>query len=188
MHAKVYDRTVQPVVYESLAKTSDEWLSRIYSILLQIDCLQLTAVYCNQRVASWSVCFACAFVQFHECRWRVKELRCHASSIMSRSGDLTWRARNVADIRDEVRKNVKPKGAVVREVRDVYCVSLSSDMQFTALALVKNCGLVSTAFSAHEFANLCYFVSFVCFSCTPPVRGSGSYQDSSPRQLQDVAL
>ena len=28
----------------SLAKTSDEWLSRIYSILLQIDRLQLTAV------------------------------------------------------------------------------------------------------------------------------------------------
>ena len=49
MHAKVYDRTGQPVVYRSLAKTSDEWLSRIYSILLQMDRLQLTAVYCNRR-------------------------------------------------------------------------------------------------------------------------------------------
>ena len=49
MHAKVCDRTGQPVVYRSLAKTSDEWLSRIYSILLQIDRLQLTAVYCNRR-------------------------------------------------------------------------------------------------------------------------------------------
>ena len=44
-----YDRTVRPVVYRSLAKTSDEWLSRIHSILLQIDRLQLTAVYCNRR-------------------------------------------------------------------------------------------------------------------------------------------
>ena len=30
MHAKVNDRTGQPVVYRSLAKTSDEWLSRIH--------------------------------------------------------------------------------------------------------------------------------------------------------------
>ena len=45
-----YDRTGRPVVYRSLAKTSDEWLSRIHSILLQIDRLQLTAVYCNRRV------------------------------------------------------------------------------------------------------------------------------------------
>ena len=44
------DRTVRPVVFGSLTKTSDEWLSRIRSILLQIDCLQLTAVYCNRRV------------------------------------------------------------------------------------------------------------------------------------------
>ena len=43
------DRTGRPVVYRSLAKTSDEWLSRIHSILLQIDRLQLTAVYCNRR-------------------------------------------------------------------------------------------------------------------------------------------
>ena len=39
-----YDRTVRPVVYRSLAKTS-----RIHSILLQIDRLQLTAVYCIRR-------------------------------------------------------------------------------------------------------------------------------------------
>ena len=44
-----YDRTVRPVVYRSLAKTSDEWLSRIHCILLQIDRLQLTSVYCNRR-------------------------------------------------------------------------------------------------------------------------------------------
>ena len=49
MHAEVYDRTVQPVVYRSLGKTSDERLSRICSTLLQIDRLQLTAVYCNRR-------------------------------------------------------------------------------------------------------------------------------------------
>ena len=42
--AKVCDRTGQPVVYKTLAKTSDKWLSRIHSILLlQIDRLQLTA-------------------------------------------------------------------------------------------------------------------------------------------------
>ena len=34
MHAKVYDRTGQPVVYRTLAKTSDERLSRIYFIVL----------------------------------------------------------------------------------------------------------------------------------------------------------
>ena len=39
----------QTVVYKTLAKTSDERLSRIHSILLQIDRLQLTAVYCNRR-------------------------------------------------------------------------------------------------------------------------------------------
>ena len=49
MHAKACDRTGQPVVYRTLAKTSDEWLSRIHSILLQIDRSQLTAVYCNRR-------------------------------------------------------------------------------------------------------------------------------------------
>ena len=47
--AKACDRTEEPVVYRTLAKTSDEWLSRIYFILLQIDRLQLTAVYCNRR-------------------------------------------------------------------------------------------------------------------------------------------
>ena len=48
MHAKVYDQTVRPVVYRSLAKTSDEWLSRIHSMLFQIDRSQLTAIYCNR--------------------------------------------------------------------------------------------------------------------------------------------
>ena len=49
MHAKVLDRTVQPVVYRTLAKTSDERLSRIHFILLQLDRLQLTSVFCNRR-------------------------------------------------------------------------------------------------------------------------------------------
>ena len=43
-------RTEQPVVYRTLAKTSDEWLSRIHSTFLQIDRLQLTAVFCNRRL------------------------------------------------------------------------------------------------------------------------------------------
>ena len=47
--ANVCDRTGQPVVYRTLANTSDEWLSRIQSILSQLDRLQLTAVYCNPR-------------------------------------------------------------------------------------------------------------------------------------------
>ena len=34
MHAKVQDRTGQPVVHRTLVKTSDEWLSRVYSIHL----------------------------------------------------------------------------------------------------------------------------------------------------------
>ena len=47
--AKDCDQTGQQVVYRTLAKTSNKWLSRIHSILLQIDRLQLTAVYCNRR-------------------------------------------------------------------------------------------------------------------------------------------
>ena len=47
--ANVCDRTEQPVVYRTLAKTSDKWPSRIHSILLQIDRLQLTVVYCYGR-------------------------------------------------------------------------------------------------------------------------------------------
>ena len=39
-----------PLSAELWQKPSDEWLSRIYSILLQIDRLQLTAVCCNRRV------------------------------------------------------------------------------------------------------------------------------------------
>ena len=49
VHAKVYDRTGPPVGYRSLAKNSDERLSRIQSILLQIDRSQLTVVYCNRQ-------------------------------------------------------------------------------------------------------------------------------------------
>ena len=55
MQAKVCDRTGQPVVYRTLAKTSDEWLSRIHSMLLQIDRLQMTTVYCNRRVSTYQV-------------------------------------------------------------------------------------------------------------------------------------
>ena len=47
--AKACDRTGQHVAYRTLAKTSDEWPSRVHSILLQIDRLQLAAVYCNRR-------------------------------------------------------------------------------------------------------------------------------------------
>ena len=47
--AKACDRSGQTVVYSTLAKTSDEWLSRIPSILIQIDRLKLTAVYCKRR-------------------------------------------------------------------------------------------------------------------------------------------
>ena len=47
--AKACDRSGQPVVYRTLAKTADEWLSRIHFILLQLDRLLLTAVYCNRR-------------------------------------------------------------------------------------------------------------------------------------------
>ena len=47
--AKACDRSGRTVVYSTLAKTSEERLSRNHSILLQIDRLQLTAVYCNRR-------------------------------------------------------------------------------------------------------------------------------------------
>ena len=47
--AKACHRSGQPVVYRTLAKTSDEWLSRIHFILLVLDRLQQTAVYCNRR-------------------------------------------------------------------------------------------------------------------------------------------
>ena len=38
-----------PLFTELWRKPSDEWLSRIHFILLQLDRLQLTAVYCNRR-------------------------------------------------------------------------------------------------------------------------------------------
>ena len=47
--AKACDRSGQPVAYRTLANTSDEWLSRIRFMLLQLDRLQLTAVHCNRR-------------------------------------------------------------------------------------------------------------------------------------------
>ena len=47
--AKACDRSGQPVIYRTWAETSEEWLSRIHPILLQVDRLQLTAVYCNRR-------------------------------------------------------------------------------------------------------------------------------------------
>ena len=34
---------------QDFGETSDKWLSRIHSIVSQIDRLQLTAVYCNRR-------------------------------------------------------------------------------------------------------------------------------------------
>ena len=47
--AKACDWSGQHVIYRTLSKTSEEWLPRIHPILLQIDRLQLTAVYCNRR-------------------------------------------------------------------------------------------------------------------------------------------
>ena len=41
--------TERPVTYSILAKTLPNWLSRIQFILLQMDSLKLTAVYCNRR-------------------------------------------------------------------------------------------------------------------------------------------
>ena len=49
MQAKVCDRTEQPVVHRALAKTSDEWFSRIHSNMLQANRSQLTVVCCNRR-------------------------------------------------------------------------------------------------------------------------------------------
>ena len=46
---KACDWSGQAGIDRTLAKTSEEWLSRIHVILLQLDRLQLTAVYCNRR-------------------------------------------------------------------------------------------------------------------------------------------
>ena len=47
--SKACDRTVQSVVRGTLVVASGGWLSRIRSILFQVDRLQLTAVYSNRR-------------------------------------------------------------------------------------------------------------------------------------------
>ena len=52
MHAKIYDRTGQPFVFELWEKPHTNGFHEftlLFSILLQMDRLQLTAVYCNQR-------------------------------------------------------------------------------------------------------------------------------------------
>ena len=48
MHAKVYDRTVTPVVFD-LRRTAFHEFILLFSVLLQMDRLQLAAVYCNRR-------------------------------------------------------------------------------------------------------------------------------------------
>ena len=52
MHAKIYDRTGQQVVFDLKVKPQTNGFHEfilLFSILLQIDRLQLTAVYCNRR-------------------------------------------------------------------------------------------------------------------------------------------
>ena len=52
MRAKIYDGTGQPVVFDLWVKPQTNGfheLVLLFSILLQIDRLQLTAVYCNRR-------------------------------------------------------------------------------------------------------------------------------------------
>ena len=48
--AKVLRMNGEPVIDITLAKTTEEWLSRVQFILLQLDRSQLTAVHCNRRV------------------------------------------------------------------------------------------------------------------------------------------
>ena len=52
MHAKIYDRTGQPVVFDLWVKPQTNGFHEFllfFSILLQIDRSQLTAVNCNRR-------------------------------------------------------------------------------------------------------------------------------------------
>ena len=52
MHAKIYDRTEKPVVFGLWIKPQTNGFHEIvllFSILWQLDRLQLTAVYCNRR-------------------------------------------------------------------------------------------------------------------------------------------
>ena len=52
MHAKRYDRTVKPVVFRLWIKPQTNGFTKLFllfSVLLPLDRLQLTAVYCNRR-------------------------------------------------------------------------------------------------------------------------------------------
>ena len=52
MHAKIYGRTGQPVVFDLWVKPQTNGFHEfilLFYILLQMDRLQLTAVYCNRR-------------------------------------------------------------------------------------------------------------------------------------------
>ena len=52
MLAKIYDRTGQPVVFDLWVKPQTNGFHEfvlLFSILLHIDRLQLTSVYCNRR-------------------------------------------------------------------------------------------------------------------------------------------
>ena len=69
MQAKVCDRTGQPVVDRTLAKTSDEWFSRIHSILLQVSVKTThswTTTSRRKELCTW--CCDCVV----KCSWRVK--------------------------------------------------------------------------------------------------------------------
>ena len=53
MHAKIHDRTGQPVLFDLWVKPQTSGFHEfilLFSILLQTDRLQLTAVYCDRRV------------------------------------------------------------------------------------------------------------------------------------------
>ena len=85
-----------------------------------------------------------------------------------------------------------------REARSVCCISTSTEMQFLALTRIERLWVRSCphARSAQELANQCFlsqFYALVFRQCVGEVgvdavrRGCGSYQDSSPRKLTDVA-
>ena len=48
-HAKIYDGAVKPVVVGLWMKPQTNGFHEFVFILLQLDRLQLTAVYCNRR-------------------------------------------------------------------------------------------------------------------------------------------
>ena len=82
----------------------------------------------------------------------------------------------------------------------VYCISFSSEMQFTALTVMKGFGdSFPPLFSAQELANQCFrFLPTLLLYSASVSDMSGLYrssqrklllrQDSSPRTLADVAL